>query len=72
MYAAETGHWPQHLDDIKRVPVPVDPVTNKPFEYSLKEGVAALSTPHDGTWNKASGAAQYELTLRKPSNKPEN
>ncbi len=64
MHAAENGRWPENLGDVKIVSVPNDPFTNKPFEYLLKEGVATLSTPHDKTWNVASGAARYELTLR--------
>ena len=42
MYAAEHGRWPEKLEDIKAVPVPNDPFTEKPFEYAVKDGVALL------------------------------
>ncbi len=67
MHAAENGHWPEKLSDVTIVPMPIDPFTNGPFEYSLKDGVAALSTPHDKTWSVGEGAARYELTLRTPA-----
>jgi hypothetical protein len=59
IYAAEHGHWPEQLDEIKAVPVPLDPVTNKPFDYSVKDGVARinLSSFHVPP-------VRYEVTLR--------
>jgi hypothetical protein len=70
MYAAEHGRWPEKLDDIKAVPVPIDPFTEKPFEYSMKDGVALLRPVPDGpggTYSASSGPQRYELTLKKPS-----
>ena len=42
MHAAETGQLPKTLEDISIVPVPLNPATNKPFEYQLKGGTATL------------------------------
>jgi hypothetical protein len=67
MYAAEHGRWPEKLDDIKSVPIPNDPYTVKPFEYSLVEGTAKLSAPPNyrgGQYTGGSGEQRYELTLR--------
>jgi hypothetical protein len=64
MYAAEHGRFPDKLEDVTAVPIPRDPYTNKPFEYSGGGGVAVLSTPHDETWTVKAGAARYELELR--------
>jgi hypothetical protein len=36
------GRLPASLTEIKSVPVPLDPYTNKPFEYALKDDVAEL------------------------------
>jgi hypothetical protein len=70
MYAAERGRWPEKLDDIKAVPVPNDPYTEKPFEYSLKDGVAILHTTTDGLGSStASGPQRFELTLKKSETK---
>ena len=72
MYAAERGRWPEKLDDIKAVPVPNDPYTEKPFEYSVKDGVAILRPVPDGpggTYSAGSGPQRFELTLKKSDTK---
>jgi hypothetical protein len=43
--AAHDGKLPHSLDEVKIVPLPIDPMTGKPFEYLLKDGVATLSSP---------------------------
>jgi hypothetical protein len=45
MHAAETGQLPPTLDDISVVPIPMNPATNKPFEYQLNDGTATLELP---------------------------
>jgi hypothetical protein len=46
LYAAShEGKWPTNLEEITEVPVPVDPVTGKPFEYELNGEWAVLSIP---------------------------
>jgi hypothetical protein len=72
MYAAEHGRWPEKLDDIKAVPVPNDPYTEKPFEYVVKDGVAILRPVPDGaggTYSAGSGPQRFELTLKKSETK---
>ena len=65
MYAAEHGRWPEKLDDITEVPVPLDPWSQKPFVYSVKDGVAVLEAPATpkAPW-PAQNDQRYELTLR--------
>jgi hypothetical protein len=68
LHAAKNGRWPDKLDDITIVPVPLDPWNHKPFEYSVKNGVATLE-PLDKP-PMAGGPAvnsRYELTLRPPA-----
>jgi hypothetical protein len=65
MYAADHGRWPETLDEIKQVPVPLDPWTQKPFDYSVKDGVAVLEAPRTpkAPW-PIDADERYELTLR--------
>ena len=39
--AGNGGELPDSLDQLN-VPAPIDPVTNRPFEYELNEGIATL------------------------------
>lgn len=65
-YAAENdGKLPAKLDDVK-LPLPVDPVTGKPFPYELKGGTATLrGTPAAGREKEASFNVRYEVTIAK-------
>lgn len=45
MHIAETGSIPESLDQIKVVPVPNDPQTDKPFEYRITETHVELVAP---------------------------
>src|SRR5665213_249037 len=45
MYAAQNGKWPAALADAADVPVPMDPMTGKPFEYRVEENKAVLASP---------------------------
>jgi hypothetical protein len=67
MYAAEHGRWPEKLEDITAVPAPMDPWSQKPFEYSVKDGVAILEAPRSpkAPW-PITEDQRYELTLRAP------
>ncbi len=66
MYAAEHGRWPERLADITSVPVPVDPFSKKPFQYSVKDGVATIDPPADAELpGGAPASRRYELKLRK-------
>jgi hypothetical protein len=64
LYAFQNGGaLPTSLDAIK-LPLPADPVTGKPFDYSVKDGVATLHgaspNPDDPKQNR-----YYEITIRK-------
>lgn len=68
MHAAEHGDWPAKLDDVTVVPVPIDPWTDKPFEYSLKDGVATVQMANEPRPPGGLSVNQrYELILRKTS-----
>lgn len=65
LYAAEHGNWPEKLSDIAEVPAPSDPWTQKPFEYSVTDGVAMIQAPREpkAPWPE-NVDQRYELTLR--------
>jgi hypothetical protein len=65
MYAAEHDRWPDRLEEVTIVPVPNDPYTGKPFDYSPGPTIAMLSTSADSSKNNFTGAARIELVLRK-------
>ncbi len=59
LYAhANKGELPAKLADLT-VPVPTDPVTGKPFEYEVKDGVGTLSG------GKLLNVREYKLTVKK-------
>jgi hypothetical protein len=65
LYAHDNGgRLPASLDDIK-LPLPIDPVTGKPFEYTVRDGGVAVL--HGG--NPIPGSDRinrvYEITVRK-------
>jgi len=62
LFAAEhDGRLPSSLDEIKRVPLPVNPVTGKPFEYRCK--VAALAGPMDGATGGVPVTAKFAVLV---------
>ena len=61
MHAAEAGTMPRSLDEIKIVPVPLNPVTLAPYQYRLDGQTAVLDLPFsDGM---PSVAWRFEITL---------
>jgi hypothetical protein len=66
LYAAgHGGKFPAQLDDLT-VPVPLDPVTGKPFLYKLEGGTAHLqATAPLGEEKRAAFNVRYEVTVRK-------
>jgi hypothetical protein len=72
MYAADHSRWPEKLDDVTQVPVPLDPWTQKPFDYSVKDGVAILEAPRKpkAPWPLETDE-RFELTLRSADAKPQ-
>jgi hypothetical protein len=64
MYAAEQGKLPARLTDIA-VPLPLDPLTGKPFLYEVDGHKAILrGSPPRGYEKRAEYNLQYEVTLR--------
>ncbi len=62
--AANDGKLPASLNDIREVPIPIDPFTGKSFEYRVEKGKAILL----GRWPEGQPATdfntiRYELTL---------
>lgn len=43
--AADQGKLPKQLSDVKVVPVPIDPMTETPFQYRLEGNTIALHAP---------------------------
>jgi hypothetical protein len=64
MHAARTGQLPDKLDEVKVVPVPNDPGTDKPFEYQRDGATATLTSRIPGETQETTGL-RYKVTLRK-------
>jgi len=66
MHAADHDRkLPASLADVE-VPLPVDPVTGKPFRYELKDGTAHIrGTPPKGYEQQPTFNLHYEITIRK-------
>jgi len=45
MPPATMASCPAPLSEIREVPIPIDPVTGKEFEYRVEEGKAVLAAP---------------------------
>jgi hypothetical protein len=63
--AANGGQWPTALKDVTEVPVPVDPVTGKPFEYRRNGDRATLATPPAEGKTLPVKTLTFELTLER-------
>jgi hypothetical protein len=65
--AAHDGKVPSALEEIKEVPIPLDPMTGRPFRYSLREGRAVVEAPPPAAdlAVSAESGLRYELTIRR-------
>ena len=65
LYAAEQGErLPTSLQDIREVPIPIDPMTGQAFLYRIEKGRAILETrPVDGGEATHSHAVRIEIQL---------
>jgi hypothetical protein len=63
--AAKIGKLPARLADIKAVPIPVDPITGKHFEYTLQndEHAVLYGPPPAGEFAHEGNAVRVEITL---------
>jgi hypothetical protein len=65
--AASNGQLPQTLEQLEACPAPVDPVTGRPFDYRVENGVAILIlAPPDGRSAEEAGK-RFELRLASPA-----
>jgi hypothetical protein len=64
IYAASHRRFPDRLEDVKDAPVPLDPLTGRPFEYKAEASRALLSAPiSPAGFRHPSFGLQYELKL---------
>ena len=64
--AAHDGKLPASLDEIKDVPLPVDPVNGQPFDYRVAGDRAYLScSPFPGQPANNTNTPTYELTIKR-------
>jgi hypothetical protein len=63
LYAAEhDGALPARLDDLTDAPAPPDPITGRPFDYTVEGDHAVLSGPAPAGWEQVPEfALRYEL-----------
>jgi hypothetical protein len=67
LHAARHGRWPQNLAEITFVPVPSDPITDKPFEYVVAtEGFTLTAPPPAGEKPNLGNSQEFNVNLRKP------
>jgi hypothetical protein len=65
MHAARNdSRWPDSLDDVTCVPVPLNPATDKPFLYHRDGETAVLELPESEGFPGYS--RRYEITIAKP------
>ncbi len=62
--AAHEGRFPEKLSDVTEVPIPNDPGTGKPFEYSREGDVTTISARITGDAIPNNGV-RYRITMRK-------
>jgi hypothetical protein len=62
--AAHDGQLPASLDEVTIVPVPLDPGTDKPFEYTLDGATATITSRIPGE-PLESNRLRYRVTMRK-------
>jgi hypothetical protein len=64
--AAHDGKLPRSLADVKEVPVPVDPMTHKAFEYQTHDEKASLASPPLPDKGSYDRPVIYVLEMRRP------
>ena len=64
MHAAATGQLPATLDDVKLVPVPLDPATGTPFRYTRDGDAAVLDVTYNFGMNEETLRLPVRIRLR--------
>jgi hypothetical protein len=67
--AAQDGKLPDRLADVTEVPIPNDPGTARPFEYSREGDTATLVSQVPGD-PLANNGLRYRVTVRKVNPRP--
>ncbi len=67
MHAAEHHQWPETLDDISLVPVPINPATGRSFEYRREGNKAVLEVPPMMDEPPRTSGRRYIMELKLPS-----
>ncbi len=63
-YAANhDGKLPERMDDVVELPIPLNPQTGKPFEYTLKDGRATLSAPPQPGTPASQSVLRFEISI---------
>jgi hypothetical protein len=64
--AAHDGKLPAKLDDIKEVPIPLDPFTGKSFEYKAEGDKVTIEGPApEGEKASQNNFIRYEVTIKR-------
>jgi len=67
IHAAASGdQLPERLDDVTVVPVPLNPVTGKPFAYRLEAKTAVVGEVSSAEKAASIAPAVYRATIRPP------
>jgi len=64
--AANGGQLPNRLSDVTVVPVPLDPSTDQPFGYALRDNRATITSAAPAGFSAAHAALQFDVTIAKP------
>ena len=64
MHAAATGKLPATLDEVRVVPIPLDPATGGPFSYKLEGETATLDVTDLAGMQRDVLRMPVKLTLR--------
>ena len=66
--ASHEGRLPEDLADIKEVPIPIDPITAKPFTYQRADDRAFLESPYIPGQSQRAQGVRYEITFAQKGN----
>ena len=65
IYAAgHQGRLPQSLDEVTEVPIPIDPLHGRGFQYRLTGDRAVLESPSPAGHEERRGAVRYEILIK--------
>jgi hypothetical protein len=66
LHVAQSGKLPASLDEVTLVPVPPDPYTGRPFQYTAADGVIKLyAPPPPGRIANEATVVNYQITINR-------